>query len=261
MGASSLSEADLHGLVDGHLESDRRGDILRRLAASPADRALVEAWQEQNDLIRSAFVDVEKEPLPVSLDLAPPPRLRCISRIESAASKPAPVRRAHIAGLATILLVAAGLGGSWMLLDAAAKDPEFANLQLRGTIDETLAGRAAQALDVGASRPPRQAPALAGALPTTTIPDLGPSGFSLTSAETEATEPASLVFHYQNAAAERLVISVARAPQDAPTMPPTAIGKTYSWHRRDNAFAIAGTVRPDRLRAIAVVLQGDSGDE
>lgn len=263
---SFVSEAELHGLVDGHIEANRRAGILRRLAASPADRVRLEAWREQSDLIRDAFAEVEREPLPVSLDLTPPPRLLCLPGREPPrlGQRPSAGARGRVAaGLATLILMGAGLGGSWILMDSAWKDQESAGPRLRGTTDETLASRAVRALDLGAreTHDKGHAPALARALPTSVIPDLGSVGFSLTSAEAEAAEPASLVFRYRNAAAERLVISVARARGDLPAAPLARLGETFSWHRHDNVFAIAGTVSPERLRAIAVALQGDADDE
>ena len=73
---SPVAEADLHAFVDGWLPVDRRTDILRLLASSRADRALVEAWQDQTDALRGAFAGVEREPLPAALNLSPLPHLR-----------------------------------------------------------------------------------------------------------------------------------------------------------------------------------------
>ena len=75
-----------------------------------------------------------------------------------------------------------------------------------------------------------------------------------------AAVPASLVFHYENAAADRVVISVARAATRSSTpAAPSRIGEAWSWHRRDKAYAMAGTMSASRLHALAAALQGGDG--
>jgi anti-sigma factor RsiW len=66
-----VSEAELHGYVDGDLDRGRREAVQAFLAASPGDAARVETWQRQNEAIRTAFVPVETGPLPWSFPLAP----------------------------------------------------------------------------------------------------------------------------------------------------------------------------------------------
>jgi anti-sigma factor RsiW len=66
-----VSEAELHGFVDGDLDRGRREAVQAFLAASPEDAARVETWRRQNETIRAAFARVETGPLPWSLPLAP----------------------------------------------------------------------------------------------------------------------------------------------------------------------------------------------
>jgi anti-sigma factor RsiW len=66
-----VSEAELHGYVDGDVDRGRREAVQAFLAASPGDAARVETWQRQNEAIRAAFAPVETGPLPWSLPLAP----------------------------------------------------------------------------------------------------------------------------------------------------------------------------------------------
>jgi anti-sigma factor RsiW len=63
-----VSEAELHGFVDGDMDRGRREAVKAFLAASPGDAARVETWRRQNETIRAAF---ETRPLPWSLPLAP----------------------------------------------------------------------------------------------------------------------------------------------------------------------------------------------
>jgi anti-sigma factor RsiW len=66
-----VSEAELHGFVDGDMDRGRREDVQNFLAASPGDAARVETWRRQNETIRAVFAPVETGPLPWSLPLAP----------------------------------------------------------------------------------------------------------------------------------------------------------------------------------------------
>src|SRR5271163_2024117 len=66
-----VSEAELHGLVDGDMDSGRREAIQAYLVASPGDAARVETWRRQNATIRAAFAPVETGPVPWPLPLSP----------------------------------------------------------------------------------------------------------------------------------------------------------------------------------------------
>jgi anti-sigma factor RsiW len=75
MGASNLeppvSEAELHGFVDGGLDRGRREAVEAFLAASPADAARVGTWWRQNEKIRAAFASMESPPPPWASPRAP----------------------------------------------------------------------------------------------------------------------------------------------------------------------------------------------
>jgi anti-sigma factor RsiW len=66
-----VSEAELHGFVDGDIDRGRREAVEAFLAASPEDAARVETWRRQNETIRAAFAPVATGPLPWSLPRAP----------------------------------------------------------------------------------------------------------------------------------------------------------------------------------------------
>jgi anti-sigma factor RsiW len=66
-----VSEAELHGFVDGDLDRGRSENVQAFLAGSPGDAARVETWRRQNETIRTAFAPVETGPLRWSLPLAP----------------------------------------------------------------------------------------------------------------------------------------------------------------------------------------------
>jgi anti-sigma factor RsiW len=66
-----VSEAELHGFVDGDMDRRTREAVQAFLAASPEDAARVATWRRQNETIRAAFAPVETGSLPWSLPLPP----------------------------------------------------------------------------------------------------------------------------------------------------------------------------------------------
>jgi anti-sigma factor RsiW len=98
-----IEEADLHALVDGELDPDRRRKVEDHLLQHPEDAALVENWRRQNAALRAAFEPIALETLPLSLrDAAtrPPPAAQGEGPIETGAihwgrpgAAPRPTRR------------------------------------------------------------------------------------------------------------------------------------------------------------------------
>ncbi len=270
---SFLSEAELHGLVDGRLDAVRRTELLQRVAASPFDRERVASWQEQGDLLRAAFRGVEREVLPAELDLRSPPA-RVYSLPARGASQDAPDsmppvrasapgrtawRRLTVYAVATtVAALCVGSGTAW-IVGASPPVAEATVQPERDTPDAVLALRTLAALG-GTSG--GQGTAGSAALPTTLIPDLTTSGFAFSGAEPQGSEPASIVFRYRNAAAEQVVVGVARVARDdrrgTPSQPAAGV---YAWRSGARTFAVAGTLPRERLRAIAVLLKGDTIDE
>ena len=255
---SPVAEADLHAFVDGRLTVDRRSDVLRLLASSRADRALIEAWQDQNDALRGMFASVDREPLPAALNLSPLPHLRLAEPIvpESDLARSRGNGKVYVA-LATAAVLLAGVAGAWTLSSTSGVD-EVVDGSARPSLEEGLATRAITDLAGGDGVAGTAPHASDGRLPTTTIPDLSRAGFGLIRAEM-AVMPESLVFHYENAANDRVVVSVAHAANRSSSAAPARIGAAWSWHRRDKAYAIAGTMPASRLHALAAALQGGDG--
>lgn len=252
MGAASLlSDADLHGLVDGHIDPHRRADALRRAAASPRDRALIEAWQDQNDMIRAAFAGVEREPLPRALDLGTPQLQAVPLTGVSPPAEPKSARWRHVAATAaTLAAVAAGLLGSWYVSSlpaegartSVARAPEVERM----LVDRTVAALAFGEPDAAAAPTQSEPP------PTTAIPDLSRSGFTFTAAEARGTSPKSVIFRYRNSNDERIAIGATRTTED--DSEPTPRDNGFVWRSQHVAYAMFGTVAADRLRAIAMSL-------
>ena len=276
---SFLSEAELHGLVDGHVEANRRADVLRRAASSDADRARIEAWQEQADMIRAAFRGVDRESVPAALDLQPPARVISLAPVRSPllertgahASAPlmsdVPKSRASavVVAASTMLVIAGGLAGAWVIAGSTPVVLRTAEAS-SGTVEDVLAQRTANVLVSGKSSAAQSSPSNAPsgapvAMPTTSIPDLTSIGFTLSGAEAQPVEPASLVFRYRNTADEQIVIGVARAPLEWRKGLPDVGRDVVVWRVGGKAYAIGGTLRPERLRAIATSLRDEAIEE
>ena len=254
--ASPLSDADLHGLVDGHIDPDRRAEVLRRAALSPRDRALIEAWQDQNDLIRAVFADAERELLPRALDMRTPPRLHTVlaAAVAPEAAKPASRWRRAAGTAATVAAMAAGLAGSWYVSELPAEGVRAPSANAPGE-ERMLADRTVAALAFG--EPDASASAvIAEPPPTSAIPDLSTAGFTFTGAEARGVPPKTVIFRYRNAIDERVAIGATRA--DGDDSEPVQRESGFTWHNGRIAFAIFGTVAPERLRVIAGSLRADA---
>lgn len=252
-----LNDAEIHGLVDGRIEAGRRADVLRRLANSPTDRARVEAWQEQNDLIRSAFFGIDKEPIPVTLRLVAPPTLHCVPAAEPAlVEDPAPQRASGrqivFSTLLGTLLVAGSVGGGWMLIQPADDRSQVIDVSFERPGDDAAA-TASPDTDVTGSIRPRSA------LATNTIPDLSTLGFVFTSAETLITDPSVVMFHYRDKLSDHVRVQVGPlAGRQRSKEASAQDGKTLAWQSAGRSYALTGTVRPDRLQAIRTLLQSSA---
>lgn len=67
MTPEAIDEADLHALVDGELEAERRRRVEDHLLQHPEQAAQVENWRRQNAALRAAFEPVALEAAPASL--------------------------------------------------------------------------------------------------------------------------------------------------------------------------------------------------
>ncbi len=259
-----LSDAELHGLIDGQIEVHHRADILRRAAASTIDRERIGSWQSQCELIRAAFQSVDREPLPSALDLRAPARLHAVppSRTSAFLDDAPPIvaagrsRNRLILPSLAALIAAAGLVATWLAGGFSLAYPDAASP------DEVLARRTsgenpAVPIDGMAIQTP-------SAMPTATIPDLTTLGFTLTEAEVQTGEPSSMLFHYRNAGFQQITLGVSRSDQTLPPADasrPVSVGKSLVWHVGTRAYALAGDLQRDQLRALVPVVRDLALDE
>ncbi|WP_222183889.1 anti-sigma factor family protein [Geminicoccus harenae] len=104
MNESHVSEADLHGFVDGQLGPATRRQVEAYLAARPDQAALVAGWQRDAERLRASMANPTLLPANPALE---PLRLRQALRRR---------RRRRAALAATLVLgICLGAGGGWQL--------------------------------------------------------------------------------------------------------------------------------------------------
>lgn len=67
MNTHSITEADLHAYIDGHLPESRVAEVEAYLAAHPAEAERLQAYREQKATLRALFDPLLDEPLPAAL--------------------------------------------------------------------------------------------------------------------------------------------------------------------------------------------------
>lgn len=270
-----FTDADLNGLVDGQLDSGRQAEILQRLKTYPAEAAKVEAWREQNDLIRATFSEVASEPVPVSLLLTPPPRLRCVAT-NGQTTSPMPeaaegaplvtdMRRARRARAGLGILAGCFVGaGVWLVLDRshdARVAPETAFTGPDGSLIAPI-------VDV-LPYDPKQDRGASGAaaavehddLPTRTIPDLGQTGLRFVGATIQS--KGALILAYEDGATGRVIVTVSRSDKAEPSIVSAkhAEPEALSWQRHGATYTVSGTLPDHRLRLVAATLRAQQRQE
>ena len=225
-------------------------------AASPRDRALVEAWQDQNDIIRAAFAGVEHEPVPSALDLRRPPQLHAVP-LSALSARPTAPRWRRAAGVAaTTTIVVAGLGGSWFIAGRPVEPPaSIPHAAFADTGERMLADRTVSALAFG-ELDPAMPSGTAEPPPASSIPDLSPVGFTFLGAEARGVSPRYVVFRYRDGADGRVAIGMARA--EGADVAPARRETGFTWRSGRVSYAVFGTVPPERLGAIVGSLRNEA---
>ena len=256
-------------------------EMARRLKSHAADKARTDAWREQNELIRATFSEVESETLPASLCLAAPVRLRCVANDGLPVNAPAAEKPGFINELnrqrtrifaISALVIGASVAGAWIVLGHPSAVTDRPTSAASRDLDNSLAVRAMEAMAGVTATPPRQA----NGLPAVTIPDLTSSGFTFIGVSTQQMDPPALMLFYEDGAAQRIVIGVAKtgpANKTSPTNKTGPANKTNQpnwpvsapnrhavvWHTSGHTFALTGTIAQNRLNDIAASLQTSLG--
>ena len=267
-----VSEAELHGFVDGGLDRGRREAVQAFLAASPADAARVEAWRRQNEKIRAAFASAESLPPPPPSPGALGGGGAAATSREARGSGPTEVCAPHpmwrerwfpqLIGLAFASGVVLTAGAAY--LAGRAELPQDIPLSSSGPAagtSETFAAQTMAALQAfgqpsaAAGLSPKEK-GQAQDLPAPLLPNLPVSyGLKLASVRAmpgEQGQMLCLFYTKQDAGKLALCAEQTLGPSETAarlsgSFPATAI----SWRQRGANYALAGTLPEPELRALA----------
>lgn len=285
---SFVEELDLHALVDGELDPDKRRKVEDHLLQHPHDATLVESWRRQNAALRAAFDDVAAEPAPLSLrgvaqraEPTPigqgpietgavhwgrPGGTARVRRLEDA--RKAQKRRSLISSLLTLAAGAAVAAGGFLAFFGAspAPQPQLPPQPAAVTTTQGFVERAALSFGTFAQerRPAEIEAGKRGELLATLqnrvgfgfAPDLSSLGWRLLGGRVVPglAAPAGLLF-YENAGGVRILIygepvsGGVAAPAVAPRSAPGLVA--IEWRASGLAFVLTGAFDAEALQATA----------
>jgi anti-sigma factor RsiW len=244
-----VSEAELHGFVDGGLERGRREAVQAFLAGSPADAARVETWRQQNEAIRAAFGSINP-PAPWSSSPARPAGA-LTDRPPSSGSW-----RERWSGRLIGLAFAAGV-----LLTACADyftnhvGPPDPDVSPAAGASEAFAAQALSALQAfGQQRLSSKVEGGAPASATPVLPALPAAGTLAAVRAMPGEQGQMLCIFYTRKDAGNMTLCAEKAPGPSATAPRVAgefPSKTISWRQSGANYALAGALTEPELRALA----------
>lgn len=278
-----IEEADLHALVDGELDPERRRKVEDHLLQNPDDAALVESWRRQNAALRAAFEPVALETPPLSLrDAAqrPPAPPQGQGPIETGAihwGRPSGAsratrrlddvrasrrRRTIISGLLTLLAGGALAGAAALVYTSrsAPTRPSFSASAPQGYVARAGVTYLTYVSDprpveLDAMQKAELAKWLYGRTGFSRLPDLSGAGLRLLGGRVApgVVAPAGFLLYEQGAGGgrvglyfERAEIGVAaQAPRAAPGL--TAV----EWRASGLAFVLIGPLTQEAMQAAA----------
>lgn len=278
-----VEESDLHALVDGELDPDRRRKVEDHLLQHPEDAALVEAWRRQNAALRAAFEAVAQETPPLSLRgaatrrPAPPPgqrpietgavhwgrpsgsarSVRRLDEIRQSRRRQAIVSSA-LALVAGAAVAAAGLFAFTKFSVAprpAVVSPVTQGYAARAGVTFSTYAADERAVEIDAGRREELAAWLRGRAGFGRLPDLSGLGLRLLGGRVApgVAGPAGFLL-YQTAAGERLGLYFERV--DAGGAAPHPFGApprlaAIEWRSGNMAFVLIGSLSPEAMQAAA----------
>lgn len=278
--SATIGESDLHALVDGELDPERRRRVEDHLLTHPGDSALVEGWRRQNAALRAAFEPVALEPTPLSLRevAARPPAPQGEGPIETGAvhwgrpgaaprspRRPEDIRasRRRQALVSSILTLFAGAAVAAAGLLIFANRGEGPRAPIVSSPAQGYAARAAltyatfagdaRAVEIDAARQADLAAWLSERVGYARIPDLAGAGLRLIGGRVApgVGAPAGFLL-YQRSDGARLGLYFERADASAPQAPRASAGLTIvEWRAAGFAFALVGPLAADAMQAAA----------
>lgn len=274
-----VTEAELHGFVDGDLEPGRREAVRNFLANSPADAARVQAWRRQNETIRAAFAAVENEPIHLSWPAVPPTENSetggCgASKLDQAVASLQSWRRWAASFIALAFLAGALLatGGRYALDRLSRSDDTSATVSgPTSRSDEALVTRTISALlafapppnakDAAARLAPKGAAARRGEATALILPNLSARGLKLAGVRVMPSELGEMLcMFYAKSETVDAALCVERSDDSSDTVTRKS-GKFPSaavyWRQNGADYALAGSLTEAELQKLAEEIRAE----
>jgi len=237
-----VTEAELHGYVDGALSEGARTEVEAWLASHPEDAERLRAYAEQNAMLRSLYNPVLDEPVPAAL-LAVRPR----------------AWRGY--ALAAVIF-ALGVGLGWMVRGIFIT-PQMVPVSLArqaATAHVVYSPEVRHPVEVNADDEEHLVRWLSKRLGTTLkAPKLAPLGYELVGGRLlSGTQGPVAHFMYQDARGQRLTLYVSRQrgePRDtAFRFSQEDRVSVFYWVDGNFGYALSGEVRKEQLLKVADVV-------
>src|SRR5882724_2231622 len=240
---SPVTQDELHAYLDGELPQDRRAAVEAWLARHPEDAAMVAAWRQQADMLRSRYGGVAAEPVPRRLSLD---RLARRER-----------RWVRYAAVALIAAFLAGGTAGWFGRGAFEGPRASAQTLTADAIDayRLYAVEVRHPVEVPGAEEAHLVQWLSKRLDyEVRAPDLAVLGLKLVGGRLlpGPAGPAAF-FMYEGNSGERFTLycSRARSPETALRYSAAGSVAAFYWIERDRAYVVSGPTDRDRLLKVA----------
>jgi anti-sigma factor RsiW len=245
-----ISDADLHGYVDGLLSPEQHAAVARQLQAQPEAAERAAAYAAQREALRACFAPIAAE--------AVPPRLALQGLIAQRLAERRSVWRPAVAAAVLLGFVLGGAGG-WALHGRIGATPNDLILLAQEAIanHEVYTADRKRPTELGAAQRDDLARWVSNRLGRPVAPpDMSATGFHYIGGRLAATPqgPAGL-FMYQDAAGARLTIFVLpmRDAADTPTrMVDVGTMDGCAWIDKGVGYTVVAPVPPKELHNLAV---------
>jgi anti-sigma factor RsiW len=252
-----ITEDDLHGFVDHLLDSARRGEVQAYLDAHPEIAARIAAYSRQREALRAAAAPIADEPIPPQLNVRHLMEGRRRSQAWSWRSM-----------AASVLLLAVGGAGGWMLRSRTAVPPETSGTaalaQEAAYTFEVYGVDDAHPVEFGPTDKARLVSWIASRTGrTVSVPDLAASGYTFMGGRLVATpHGAAGLLMYSNAQGQRLAMMIRPMAIDKDTrMSEHRYGNIngFTWASKGTGFSLVGPAPSDLLHPIADEVRRQEG--
>jgi anti-sigma factor RsiW len=248
-----VTEADLHGFVDGFLDEERQREVERWLNDHPEEEAEVRQWQAQAAELKAAFSGYAR---PDESDVT------LLSRTHPSRPPSTVWRKSALIAASLMLFVsgaAAGIYGDRLLNQPSSVETPTAFDSLPGqskTAFLVYASEKRHPVEVGADQEDHLVTWLGKRLDYKLVaPDLKSLGFSLVGGRLlPVNGKAGAMLMYQDMAGQRLTVLLGKNPDNAETsfrFETAGTLETFYWIDGPISYAVTGEVSRIKLQQIA----------